>query len=49
MSEYEGKTKDEPYLMRGLSNNEKIVIWESKWSLGTFKQEQERYIFVFCP
>jgi hypothetical protein len=41
MVEYEGKAA-EPYIMRGLNNKEKIVIWESKWSLGTFKRESER-------
>ena len=44
MSEYEGKG-----IMRELTNNEMIVIWGSKWSLGTFKEEKERYIYILRP
>jgi len=44
MSENEGKG-----IMRELSNNEKVVIFGSKWSLGTFKDEKKRYIYVLRP
>jgi hypothetical protein len=44
MTQNEGKE-----IMRELSNKEKIIVWGSKWYLGTFKEEKQRYIYILHP